>query len=340
MTSDTDPHNSGHARSGHRDSEEASFEIEDIEEPWEPPPHIPEPSTEGIQDLSGLTYVKLHLLRRDAEALCELLLNQSDPALWRWASEAAASLEGAEALSEAMWLARRREGIGGSDVGTILGLNARFTTPYQLWQRKLGLLPPDPSGPAAARGTRLEPWVVEQTSQALGVQIDPEGHNFLAHPRWDEGVCIQANTDGTIPHDGPMGPGLFEAKTCKFSRWPTSKAQEFLHGAIPASYLLQCQAYLAATGYRWGVIAAAIGPSDHDDWTPQDITHLVLLSFQAHPEVQRAIEEICAQFWECVTLKTPPGWQRHPRLPWLLRTLEQVRVRPAHKDGRRITWER
>ena len=36
------------------------------------------------------------------------------------------------------WLQGRKQGIGSSEVGTILGLNP-FETPYQLWRRKRGM---------------------------------------------------------------------------------------------------------------------------------------------------------------------------------------------------------
>ncbi|WP_308006141.1 YqaJ viral recombinase family protein, partial [uncultured Porphyromonas sp.] len=38
------------------------------------------------------------------------------------------------------WLESRTEGIGASDIATIVGLNP-YETPYSLWRRKLGLDP-------------------------------------------------------------------------------------------------------------------------------------------------------------------------------------------------------
>ena len=37
------------------------------------------------------------------------------------------------------WLEDRRKGIGGSDVGALLGLN-KYKSPYTLWAAKSGLL--------------------------------------------------------------------------------------------------------------------------------------------------------------------------------------------------------
>lgn len=41
----------------------------------------------------------------------------------------------------AEWLEYRKDGIGSSEVATILGLNP-WETPYQLWRRKKGWTPP------------------------------------------------------------------------------------------------------------------------------------------------------------------------------------------------------
>lgn len=53
------------------------------------------------------------------------------------------------------WLANRSNGIGASEVGTILGLNP-FETPYQLWRRKKGLDAPKIENFAMRAGHYLE----------------------------------------------------------------------------------------------------------------------------------------------------------------------------------------
>ena len=53
------------------------------------------------------------------------------------------------------WLSDRRNGIGASEVGTILGLNP-FETPYQLWRRKKGLDAPKQENFAMKAGHYLE----------------------------------------------------------------------------------------------------------------------------------------------------------------------------------------
>lgn len=53
------------------------------------------------------------------------------------------------------WLAYRQQGIGSSEVASILGLNP-WETPYQLWRRKKGLTPPKEETFAMRAGHYLE----------------------------------------------------------------------------------------------------------------------------------------------------------------------------------------
>jgi putative phage-type endonuclease len=215
------------------------------------------------------------------------------------------------------WHQKRREGIGGSDVAALLGIS-RWKNPQDLYKLKIGELEPDEPGPAAERGTRMEPQIVRRFQEITGLTLSP-GHEFLRHPRWPE-IPIQANTDGTI--EG-KAPGVFEAKT---AAQMTEKALAFQQGRIPTEYNLQIQAYLSVTGYRWGAIAAMIGPRHDFDWDP-DACEMVILSFRPNPEAIEMIEEVCADFWRCVDARTPPTWRRHPRSNELIMAVEQTRVR-------------
>lgn len=46
-----------------------------------------------------------------------------------------------ENVSHDQWLENRKSGIGSSEIATIVGLNP-YETPYQLWLRKTGQVPP------------------------------------------------------------------------------------------------------------------------------------------------------------------------------------------------------
>lgn len=68
------------------------------------------------------------------------------------------------------WLAARTQGIGASEVATIVGLNP-WETPYQLWRRKVGLDAPKPENTAMATGHILEDGVAQFWARATGREI-------------------------------------------------------------------------------------------------------------------------------------------------------------------------
>ena len=68
------------------------------------------------------------------------------------------------------WLEARKEGIGASEVATIVGLNP-WETPYQLWRRKTGLDPSKAMTTAMQTGHILEDGVAQYWAQATGREI-------------------------------------------------------------------------------------------------------------------------------------------------------------------------
>ncbi len=204
--------------------------------------------------------------------------------------------------NRAEWHQKRRDGIGGSDVSSLLGLS-KWTSPGELYALKLGLRKPSPSGPAAERGTRLEPDIVRLFAERTGMPVGP-GVEFLRHAAFPR-IPIQANTDGTILL---AEPGVFEAKTAGDT---TQNADFFRHHRIPTNYAIQIQTYLAATGMQWGAIAGMVGPRDSYDWDPE-ACEFFMLRFTRNNEAIALIEKACEEFWKCVVEQQPPTWYRHP----------------------------
>ena len=71
------------------------------------------------------------------------------------------------------WLSERTEGIGSSDIATIVGLNP-YETPYSLWRRKLGLDPVKEETLPMKLGHLLEDSVATLYSDETGAAIDPD----------------------------------------------------------------------------------------------------------------------------------------------------------------------
>lgn len=68
------------------------------------------------------------------------------------------------------WLKARQDGIGASEVATIVGLNP-WESPYQLWRRKLGIDPPKEENFAMRAGHYLEDAVAKFWHDETGHEI-------------------------------------------------------------------------------------------------------------------------------------------------------------------------
>lgn len=72
--------------------------------------------------------------------------------------------------NRAEWLEARTQGIGASEVATVVGLNP-YETPYQLWRRKMGLETPKQETFAMKAGHYLEDAVAKFYSDASGREV-------------------------------------------------------------------------------------------------------------------------------------------------------------------------
>lgn len=141
------------------------------------------------------------------------------------------------------WLALRGTGIGSSDVGTILGVNP-YNTPYQLWLRKRGELPPIEENLAMKLGHILEPVVAQLYSEETGYEIqkDTEG-DWCA--KSDKKDFLIASPD-RICTDNEGNDVLLECKTTR----------NFVdNNAPPMSWICQTQYLMYITEIDKGAIA-------------------------------------------------------------------------------------
>lgn len=149
------------------------------------------------------------------------------------------------APGRAEWLARRRQGIGGSDIAAILGLN-RYTTPLQVWLDKVQGAD-DVDNDAMEWGRRLESVVAAKFADehpeltvlpSPGLIADPDVPIFLATP------------DNLIG----QGDGILECKTAG-----ERAGEAWDDDATPDAYVMQLQWYLGVAGESRGWIACLIG---------------------------------------------------------------------------------
>lgn len=197
----------------------------------------------------------------------------------------AQQIETSPAIDRQKWLELRRQGIGGSDLAAICGLN-RWKSPMDIWLEKTGQAQPDEESEAAYWGTLMEPILREEFLKRTGLEVIIENRT-----RWhSDHSFMLANLDGIVIHPD-FGPCVFEAKTANayLSReWSDS---------IPEGYILQVQHYLAVTGYSLAFVAALIGGNN-----------FVIRTIQRDEAMIAEIIEIEARFWWHVENNTPPDF--------------------------------
>ena len=150
-------------------------------------------------------------------------------------------------LTKEEWLKYRTQGIGGSDVSVIAGINP-FKSAYTLWLEKTGQIELEETENNYTHfGTLLEPIIRKEFTMRTGLKVRQK-HMLLQN---EEYPFMYANLDGVINEDGEMA--IFEAKTA------SEYKHEIWENEVPAPYILQIQHYMAVTGAKKTYIAALVG---------------------------------------------------------------------------------
>ena len=147
------------------------------------------------------------------------------------------------------WLKARQAGIGGSDVSAIMGLN-KWKSPIDVWVDKTTSVKDEEPSEAAYWGIVLEDVVAGEFVQRTGLRVR-RCNQLLQHSEYPYMI---ANIDREIvgrPNGQRVG---LECKTASEYR-----KDEWSDDEIPAEYILQCQHYMAVTGYEAWWIAVLIG---------------------------------------------------------------------------------
>lgn len=157
---------------------------------------------------------------------------------------------------EAQWLANRSKGIGGSDVGTICGVNP-YSSARLLYFKKTGQYQDSESFEFSedslermSWGHKLEPIVADEFQRRTGkrVVICPATLQHKDHP-W-----ALANTDRIIVDENENPIGVLEVKTAN-----SRLLKDWEEGDLPIYYLYQLQWYLWILDLEYGAFAALIG---------------------------------------------------------------------------------
>lgn len=157
----------------------------------------------------------------------------------------------------------RREGLGGSDLGAILGLS-RFKTPLDIWLEKTGRAQPRESSLAMRFGSMAEAFVAAEYTAATGRATE----RYTKMLRMGEGIPLIGHVDRLVVADGEKLAShkgiirtdrLLEAKTAHPMALNSGDWGESGTDLVPPSYLVQCAAYMALTGCNTADLACLFG---------------------------------------------------------------------------------
>lgn len=197
------------------------------------------------------------------------------------------------------WSVKRKAqiGIGGSDAGTLLGLNS-FKDEYTLYLERIGEVAPSEAGEAAFWGHTLEPVVAEQWYEKhgknLGITIEP--FNFLLQSK--EHPFMLANIDRLARRGDSYG--ILEIKTASEYLNGEWENGDILYdgsgtGKVPAKYYAQMMHYMVVTGARWGYFGALVGGNK-----------LYSVYVERNEEFIQHLIEVEALFTQRLELRIPP----------------------------------
>lgn len=134
--------------------------------------------------------------------------------------------------------------IGGSDLGTILGVNP-YETPTQLWERMRGLVPAKEETDAMKLGQVLEPWLRWQWEKRHpGQMVTPAASQIEAYLGGVVLPWVRISPDGWITFAGNSEySAIWEGKTTRsWAQWGPFGSDQ-----IPERHLCQVQLYMHCT---------------------------------------------------------------------------------------------
>lgn len=182
----------------------------------------------------------------DQERLAEYGLDNGEPL----------SIIDFPAVDSDEWLEQRRLGIGGSDVGAIMGLN-KYKSALKVYRQKVDGLKEDLSDNVNVRkGKDLEDFILRNYVQpklgAEGLSVAKPDF-MITNARFP---FYRANVDGVAkPMVGcSLEPHIVEIKYV--SEFGAQAWDGPDYGGVPASYYAQVQCYMHVTGLKYALVCA------------------------------------------------------------------------------------
>ncbi|WP_018694331.1 YqaJ viral recombinase family nuclease [Algicola sagamiensis] len=200
-----------------------------------------------------------------------------------------------EMSEDSLWHFERSLGIGGSDVGAILGVN-KYKTPYQVWLEKTGRAEPEDlsDNERVHFGNVLEDTVAQEYSRRTGCKVQRRNKPFIhAEMPW-----LRANLDRVVVGEKKV----LECKTAgafAMADWGEAGTDE-----VPESYLLQVTHYMYVLGWNKADLAVLVGGNEFR-----------IYCFDLDEELADFIQQKLQSFWfDHVIADVPPEAQNNTDL--------------------------
>jgi putative phage-type endonuclease len=210
----------------------------------------------------------------------------------------------------------RKLGIGGSDVGIILGLS-NYKTPLELFLEKTSdELEEWEETPFQHWGHALEPVIRNEFATRHNVTItEPD---TIIHPVLD---FMRANIDGYIEE----WDSILEVKCSSQymnKQWgdPLTEPDK-----IPMAYLLQVAHYCITTNAKEAHIAVLIGGNDYREF-----------KYTRDDELENYVIDVCSEFWKCVQTGQPPAPINEDDVKWFFPQSQDKSVEAIDSIGKEV----
>lgn len=183
------------------------------------------------------------------------------------------------------WHQLRSKGVGGSQVGTIAGLN-KWESPYTAWAKYTGKIDSEiPDSPAMEWGRRLESVVLDKFKDE--------------HPELDviDEVGTWQNLERPYQIANPDGIAMDEFGNLSVIEIKTARFPDDWDNGVPLYYLTQVQWYLSCLDIQRAYVAVLIGGSDYREF-----------EIEADHFQQQADIALVEQFLAAVENDKAPDW--------------------------------
>lgn len=217
----------------------------------------------------------------------------------------------------------RRSGLGGSDIGAILGMS-RFRSPYDVYLSKIGEEAEQEENDAIYWGNVLEDVVAREYQNRTGRKVQ-RINTTIRHPDYPWAI---ANLDRAVVNPEIKGRVYVDKNTgwlttdrileCKTANgFATKMWGEPGSDFVPDAYYCQVQWYMFVTGTKTADLAVLIGGQDYRVYT-----------IERNDPFIAEIHKRAAQFWnENVQKRIPPA----PVNP-----ADAVRLYPKAEPGKAV----